>query len=285
MARISQLLDAGQTLSFEFSAPRDEAGDERLRQTLARLSAHRPQFMSVTYGAGGATRGPTRDWVRAIREDFAVEAMPHLTCVAHTRDEVAAIIRDYQSDGIANILALRGDLPQGAELPPQAFDTAAELVGFIRERADWDIGVAAHPEGHPMAASVEADLAHQTKKLAQADFAITQFFYRAEYYEQFVSQLDARGVQTPVIAGIMPPTNVASVERMSALNGTEFPSGIRDRLERASTQAERREIGVETAVELGRELLELGAPGLHIYTMNFARAASEVASALGWPAD
>ena len=285
MARISQSLDAGQTLSFEFSAPRDEAGDERLRQTLARLSAHRPHFMSVTYGAGGATRGPTRDWVRAIREDFAVEAMPHLTCVAHTRDEVAAIIRDYQSDGIANILALRGDPPQGAELPPQAFDTAAELVGFIRERADWDIGVAAHPEGHPMAASVEADLAHQTKKLAQADFAITQFFYRAEYYEQFVSQLDARGVQTPVIAGIMPPTNVASVERMSALNGTEFPSDVRDRLERASSQAERREIGVETAVELGRELLELGAPGLHIYTMNFARAASEVASALGWPAD
>ncbi len=298
MARISQLLDAGQTLSFEFSAPRDEEGAERLRQTLARLAAHRPQFMSVTYGAGGATRGPTRDWVRAIREDFAVEAMPHLTCVAHTRDEVAAIVRDYQSDGIANILALRGDAPlpssslppRGGELPKAeggspAFDAAAELARFIRERADWDIGVAAHPEGHPMAASVEADLAHQSTKLAQADFAITQFFYRTEYYEQFVSQLDARGVRTPVIAGIMPPTNVASVERMSALNGTEFPSGIHDRLERASSQAERREIGVETAVELGRELLELGAPGLHIYTMNFARAASEVASALGWPAD
>ena len=285
MARITQLLDAGPTLSFEFSAPRDEPGERRLRQTLARLSRHHPQFMSVTYGAGGTTRGPTRDWVRTIRDDFHVEAMPHLTCVAHSRDEIAEIIKDYRADGIDNILALRGDLPQGVQPTTQAFNTAAELTDFIRERADWDIAVAAHPEGHPMAASVEADLIHQSAKLRQADFAITQFGYRAEYYEQFVSQLEARGVQTPVIPGIMPPTNVAGIERMSALNATEFPTEIRERLERASSAAERREIGVEVAVKLGRDLLELGAPGLHIYTMNFARAASEVASALGWPVD
>ena len=285
MARITQLLDAGPTLSFEFSAPRDHAGAERLTQTLARLSRHRPHFMSVTYGAGGSTRGPTRDWVRKIRDDFRVEAMPHLTCVAHTRDEIAAIITDYQDDGVDNILALRGDLPQDAEAPTQAFDTAAELAGFIRQRTNWDIAVAAHPEGHPMAASVEADLKHQATKLAQADFAITQFGYRAHYYEQYVDQLDARGVATPVIPGIMPPTNVAGIERMSALNATEFPAEIRERLEQARTPAERREIGVEVAVNLGQELLDLGAPGLHIYTMNFARAASEVASALGWPAE
>lgn len=285
MARITQLLDAGPTLSFEFSAPRDEEGAERLRRTLARLSKHHPNFMSVTYGAGGTTRGPTRDWVQTIRDDFQVEAMPHLTCVAHSRDEVADIIKSYRSDEIENILALRGDLPQGAQSTAQAFDTAAQLVDFIRQRADWDIGVAAHPEGHPMAASVEADLAHQAAKLRHADFAITQFGFRAEFYEQFVNQLDARGVETPVIPGIMPPTNVAGVERMSALNATEFPVEIRDRLEAASGAAERREIGVDVAAHLGRELLELGAPGLHIYTMNFARAASEVAAALGWTAD
>ena len=284
MARITQLLDAGPTLSFEFSAPRDELGVERLRQTLARLSLHQPQFMSVTYGAGGTTRGPTRDWVQAIREDFDIEAMPHLTCVAHTRDDVAGIIDDYRRDGIENILALRGDLPQTAESTSQAFDTAAELVSFIREHVDWDIGVAAHPEGHPMARSREADLTHQAAKLAEADFALTQFFYRAEYYEQFVGQLLARGVDTPVIPGVMPPTNVAGIERMSELNNTEFPSEIRERLDSASSAAERREIGVEVAVNLGRELLELGAPGLHVYTMNFSRAASEVASALGWSA-
>ncbi len=285
MARITQLLDAGPTLSFEFSAPRDAEGAERLRRTLARLSKHRPHFMSVTYGAGGTTRGPTRDWVQTIRDHFQVEAMPHLTCVAHTRDEVAEIIEGYQSDRIENILALRGDLPQGAQSSTHAFDTAAQLADFIRQRANCDIGVAAHPEGHPMAASVEADLTHQAAKLRRADFAITQFGFRAEYYEQFVNQLDARGVRTPVIAGIMPPTNVAGIERMSALNATDFPTEIRDRLEAASSAAERREIGVEVAANLGRELLELGAPGLHIYTMNFARAASEVASALGWPTD
>ena len=285
MTRITQLLDVGPTLSFEFSAPRDDEGATRLSQTLARLSKHHPDFMSVTYGAGGTTRGPTRHWVQTIRDHFQVEAMPHLTCVAHTRDEIAEIIKDYQSDGIQNILALRGDLPQGAKTPSQAFDTAAQLAHFIRERADWDIAVAAHPEGHPIAASVEADLAHQATKLSQADFAITQFGYRAEYYEQFVNQLDARGVDTPVIPGIMPPTNVASIERMSALNATEFPTEIRERLEAASSAAERRQIGVEVAVNLGRDLLELGAPGLHIYTMNFARAASEVAAALGWTTD
>ena len=288
MARITQLLGAGPTLSFEFSAPRDEAGAERLRQTLATLARHHPQFMSVTYGAGGTTRGPTRDWVRTIQDEFGpngVSAMPHLTCVAHTRDEVSGIIDDYRADGIENILALRGDLPQDAKSADQAFDTAAELVSFIRERIDWDIGVAAHPEGHPMAASRAADLAHQSAKLADADFALTQFFYRAEFYEQFVSELRSRGVDTPVIPGLMPPTNVAGIERMSALNNTEFPPEIRERLESAASPSERREIGVDVAVKLGRELLELGAPGLHVYTMNYSRAASEVASALGWLAD
>ena len=294
MTRISRLLDAGPTLSFEFSAPRDPEGVQRLQRTLAALSVHRPHFMSVTYGAGGTTRGPTRDWVATIRDEFGIEAMPHLTCVAHTRDEIATIISEYQDDGVENILALRGDLPPqesaagaGNESSEagQAFATAAELVQFIRARADWDVGVAAHPEGHPMARSQDADLAHQAAKLAQADFSLTQFFFRPQYYERFVDELRHRGVDTPVIPGLMPPTNVAGLERMSALNGSEFPDEIRDRLERAHSAAERRAIGVEVAVDLGRALLDIGAPGLHIYTMNFARAASEVAAALGWSAD
>lgn len=284
MARITQLLGAGPILSFEFSAPRDLDGHERLHLTLGSLSRHQPQFMSVTYGAGGVTRGPTRQWVAAIREEYGIEAMPHLTCVSHSSDEVAEIIQHYQSDGIANILALRGDLPRDAESGEQAFATAAELTAFIRQRADWDVGVAAHPEGHPLATSREADLAHQSAKLTQADFAITQFGFRADHYERFVAELRARGVDTPVIPGIMPPTNVEGIARMSALNATEFPATLRERLERASTGVERRRIGVEVAALLGRELLELGAPGVHIYTMNFARAASEVAAALGWPA-
>ena len=283
MVRIPELLAAGPTLSFEFSAPRDDAGARRLERALERLAPLNPSFMSVTYGAGGATRGPTREWVRKIREDYGIEAMPHLTCVAHTRGEVGAIIDQYAADGIDNLLALRGDLPQGSsELPSGAFRTALELAGFVRERAAMAIGVAAHPEGHPLAVSKAADREHQAAKIGAADFAITQFFFDAAHYERFLDDLQARGVDTPVIPGIMPPTNIAAIERMASLNGTEFPSAIRERLERAGEDAAaRRRVGVEVAVDLARQLQRAGAPGLHIYTMNYSAAALEIAAALG----
>ena len=283
MVRIPELLAAGPTLSFEFSAPRDDAGARRLERTLERLAPLNPSFMSVTYGAGGATRGPTREWVRKIREDYGIEAMPHLTCVAHTRGEVGAIVDQYAADGIDNLLALRGDLPQGSsELPSGAFRTALELAGFVRERASMAIGVAAHPEGHPLALSKAADREHQAAKIGAADFAITQFFFDAAHYERFLDDLQARGVDTPVIPGIMPPTNIAAIGRMAALNGTEFPSIIRERLERAGEDAAaRRRVGVEVAVDLAQQLQRAGAPGLHIYTMNYSAAALEIAAALG----
>ena len=283
MVRIPELLAAGPTLSFEFSAPRDDAGVRRLERTLKRLAPLNPSFMSVTYGAGGATRGPTREWVRRIREEHQIEAMPHLTCVAHTRGEVGAIIDQYAADGIDNLLALRGDLPQGSsELPSGAFRTALELAGFVRERAAMAIGVAAHPEGHPLAVSKAADREHQAAKIGAADFAITQFFFDVAHYERFLDDLQARAVDTPVIPGIMPPTNIAAIERMASLNGTEFPSAIRERLERAGEDAAaRRRVGVEVAVSLAQQLQQAGAPGLHIYTMNYSAAALEIAAALG----
>lgn len=283
MVRIPELLAAGPTLSFEFSAPREAEGARRLERTLARLAPLRPAFMSVTYGAGGATRGPTREWVSRIREEHGIEAMPHLTCVAHTRDEVGAIVDRYAADGIDNLLALRGDLPPGSdELPSGAFRYARELAAFVRSRAGMAIGVAAHPEGHPLAESEQADLAHQAAKIGAADFAITQFFYDAARYERFTEAMAARGVETPIIAGVMPPTNAAGIERMSRLNGTEFPSALRERLERAGDDAAaRRAVGVEVAVALGEALLASGAPGLHIYTMNYSAAAGVIARALG----
>ena len=285
MVRIPDLLPAGPTLSFEFSAPRDAEGVRRLERTLSRLAPLKPAFMSVTYGAGGATRGPTREWVSRIRREHNIEAMPHLTCVAHTRGEVGAIVDQYAADGIDNLLALRGDLPPGSdELPSGAFRYARELAAFVRSRAELAIGVAAHPEGHPLAPSQEADLEHQAAKIGAADFAITQFFFDAARYERFVEAMAARSVQTPIIAGIMPPTNVAGIERMSRLNGTEFPAPIRERLERAGADASaRRAVGVEVATSLGEALLATGAPGLHIYTMNYAAAAAEIARALNPP--
>jgi methylenetetrahydrofolate reductase (NADPH) len=283
MAKIAELLRAGPTLSFEFSAPRDPAGAARLDAVLERLGALRPSFMSVTYGAGGSTRGPTAQVVSQIQHGLGITAMPHLTCVAHSREEIATIIDRYRDDGIDNLLALHGDLPAGAtEVPSENFRHAVDLVEVARQRGAFSVGVAAHPEGHPLATSRDADLDHHAAKLQSADFAITQFFFRVEHYERFVERLAARGVDTPIIAGVMPPTNAESVARMSAANATEFPDDIRSRLEAAGDDlAARREIGVEVATRLCERLLAAGAPGLHLYTLNFAEVSLAVVNGLG----
>ncbi len=283
MSRIPELLAQGPTLSFEFSAPRDPEGERRLNRTLERLAALEPSFMSVTYGPGGTTRGPTEAVVSHIQHDLGVCAMPHLTCVSHTRDEIAAILQRYRADGIENLLALHGDLPEGAEdARPGEFRRAIDLVAFVREQAGFAVGVAAHPEGHPRAATLEEDRDHQAAKLATADFAITQFFFRVEPYEQFVEELARRGVQTPVIPGVMPPTNADGIARMAAMNNTEFPAELRRRLDAAGDDVNaRRRIAVEVASDLGERLLKAGAPGLHLYTLNFSQAALEVVRALG----
>lgn len=281
MARIPDLIAAGPTLSFEFSAPRDAEGEARLERTLRRLARLSPSFMSVTYGAGGSSRGPTAEVVHHIQHDLGVSAMPHLVCVAHTREEVAAFVDAYTTDGVQNILALHGDLPEDSPEAVGHFTRAIDLVGFIRERSDLAIGVAAHPEGHPRAASVEDDRAHQAAKLRVADFAVCQFFFRASHYERFVEDMTARGTHTPVIPGVMPPTNIEGIERMAALNNTEFPREIRERLEAAGDVDARREVGVEAATRLCEELLAAGAPGVHLYTMNFSQASVEIVRNLG----
>ena len=283
MARISDLLAAGPTLSFEFFAPRTPEAEERLERTLRRLAALRPSFMSVTYGALGAARGPTEAVVAHIHADLHVTAMPHLTCVDHTRDEIAAILARYRDSGIENLLALRGDLPQDASAASTGqFPRAIDLVAFTRPRANFAIGVAAHPERHPLAETPAADREHQATKLRAADFAITQFFFRTEYYERFVQDMQARGVRTPVIAGIMPPSNLAAIARMAEMNGTEFPAQIRARLAAAADDVSaRREIAVEVGTRLGQELLAAGAPGLHLYTMNFSGPVLAICEQLG----
>ena len=282
MTKITDLLKAGPTLSFEFSAPRDPEGERRLDRTLARLARLDPSFMSVTYGAGGSSRGPTAEVVHHIRHDLGVEAVPHLVCVAHTRDEIAAFVDGYRADGVENILALHGDLPEGSTEATGHFTRAMELVAFIRERGDFAVAVAAHPEGHPRAANREDDRDHQAEKLRSADLAMTQFFFRAEYYERFLEDMAARGVTTPVIPGIMPPTNIEGIARMSAMNNTEFPAEVRKRLEDAGDDVDaRRAIGVEVATRVCEDLIRLGAPGIHLYTLNFSQAVLEVVRNLG----
>ena len=279
MASMTDLLAHGRTLSFEFSAPRDDEGAQRLDRTLRRLSELKPSFMSVTYGAGGSTRGPTVEVVERIQRDLGVTTMPHLTCVAHTRAEIEEIVDRYRALGTENILALHGDVPHGGpDAPSGEFTRAIDLVRFIRERASFAIGVAAHPEGHPLSASRAEDLDHHAEKLRAADFAMTQFMFRAEHYERFVAEMAARGVTTPVIPGVMPPTNAEGIARMSAANNTEFPAELRARLEACGDDAAaRREVATDEATRLSEQLIAAGAPGVHLYTLNFSEPARTIA--------
>lgn len=282
MSSIPDLLAQGRTLSFEFSAPRDAEGSERLERSLTRLAALRPSFMSVTYGAGGSTRGPTFEVVEHIHRDLRVTTLPHLTCVAHTRAEIEAIVERYRALGTENILALHGDVPaDGPDRPTSDFALAIDLVAFIRERAAFAIGVGAHPEGHPRAASRAADLDHHAEKLRVADFAMTQFLFRAEHYARFIEEMAARGVTTPVIPGVMPPTNAEGIARMAAANQTEFPAELRARLEACGEDLRaRREVATEVATRLCEDLLAAGAPGIHLYTLNFSEPARTIAQAI-----
>ncbi|MBA2624515.1 MAG: methylenetetrahydrofolate reductase [Acidimicrobiia bacterium] len=278
-----ELLAAGQTFSFEFGPPRTEQAERTLEKTLVELEPLAPSFVSVTYGAGGSTRDKTREIVEHIHRDTSMAVMPHLTCVAHTRGEITEIVEGYRDQGIASILALAGDPPLDGGPVSGDFRYAIELIELVRELGDFSIGVAAHPELHPRSAGDRAaDRRHLAAKLARADFGITNLFFRATDYLTMVDELDALGVRTPVLPGIIPVTNVAQVERFATLSGAAVPAELADRLHAVADRPEEvRRIGVDVAAALTAELLERGAPGVHFYTLNFSRATKEIYAALG----
>jgi methylenetetrahydrofolate reductase (NADPH) len=213
--------------------------------------------------------------------------LAHLTCAAHHRAELVALMQRYRAAGVDNLLALHGDPPLAADaaLPEGDLRYAVELVALAREVGFPSVGVALHPEGHPAAASREADLGHQAAKLREADFGLTQFFHRAEDYFALAEELAARGASAPVVPGVMPVTNVRQLERMAAMSGTDVPVTLARRLHAVAGEPDEvRRIGVEHATELCRALLDGGAPGLHFYTMNRAAATLEVCANLGWEA-
>jgi methylenetetrahydrofolate reductase (NADPH) len=284
MARISDLLATGRTFSFEFSPPKSAAGSMSLGRTIAELESLHPSFVSVTYGAGGSTREHTRDTVLWVQRETNVPPMAHLTCVGHTRDEIAAIIKTYTDVGIENVLALAGDAPKDpADARPSDYQYATDLVEHLREIGDLCIGVAAHPEGHPRSPDLATDRRLLAAKLDAADFATTQFFFDIDHYLSLVNDLADLGVTKPVIPGIMPVTNIAQVERMAELSGAAFPDWLRARLESGTSPEDVRRIGVEAATELCAQLLESGAPGLHFYTLNKSTATREIYAQLGLP--
>ncbi len=259
--------------SFEFFPPKDDRGVDALFETVARLKALEPAFVSVTYGAGGSTREKTVTITQRIKSEAGIEAMAHLTCVGHSRDEIDQLLDEYEEAGIENIMALRGDPPRGDTefVPhPQGFSHANELIAFIRQRKDFCIGGAGYPEVHPEAPSAEEDLGNLKRKIdAGADFVVTQLFFDERDYFDFVSRVRSRGVVTPIVPGVMPITNTAQIKRFTQMCGATIPPPLLAKLEAVTGDADAViEVGVEHATRQCRALLQGGAPGIHFYTLN-----------------
>jgi len=270
--------------SFEFFPPKTGEGAAKLRATREQLAKLKPRFFSVTFGAGGSTRERTFDTVCEIQRDSAIEAAPHLSCVGSTRENIRDILSLYKSQNIHHIVALRGDLPSGMGQPGE-FRYANELVTFIREETGdhFHIEVAAYPEFHPQAPGAGKDLDNFRRKVqAGADSAITQYFFNADAYLNFVSECEKRGVDLPVVPGIMPITNYTQLARFSDMCGAEIPRWIRKRLEDYGDDRNSiRAFGEEIVTHMCRTLLDAGAPGLHFYTMNQAGPTTAIWNNLG----
>lgn len=264
------------TLSFEFFPPRTAAAEKALHETMARLQPLGPDYFSVTFGAGGGVRDKTLETARAVRTLTGLPAAPHLSCVGASRAAVREALLNYQDHGFDHIVALRGDIPSGSMGGGELRD-ACELVEFIREEtgAHFHIEVACYPEFHPQARSAAKDLEHFKRKVAAgADSAITQYFYNADAYFRFVESCAALGIDIPVVPGIMPITNCRQLARFSSRCGAEVPRWILQRLLDFGDDLESiRRFGLDVVVRLCQRLLDAGAPGLHIYTMNQHRAA------------
>jgi len=287
---VRDLIAAGEkSFSFEFFPPKDEAGERQLWKALRELEGLHPTFVSVTYGAGGSTRDRTVRVTERIAGDTSMTPLGHLTCVGHSRDTLRSVIGSYAAAGVRNVLALRGDMPEGPTAPyvmhPEGLRYALELVELVRSLGDFCVGVAAFPEGHPSAESLDADARVLAEKArAGADFAITQLFFRAEDYFRLVDRVSALGVGIPVIPGIMPITNLGQIRRMAELSGAGLPPEVVARVSRHGEDAAAvRAEGIALATELCDTLLAGGAPGLHFYTLNRSRATREIYANLRTP--
>jgi methylenetetrahydrofolate reductase (NADPH) len=268
--RIADLLAAGPTRSYEFFPPKNDVMERQLDKAVAELAPLAPSFVSVTYGALGSTRDRTRDVVIRLNHEQNFPCMAHLTCVGHTRADIARLLDEYAGSGVENILALGGDPPADGSDPGGDFAFATELLDVVRgHAAGFSIGVAAHPELHPRSPDRESDRRHLADKLRQADFGVTQFFFVADDYFRMVDELAALGCTTPVLPGIMPVQTVAGVKRMATMNGSAIPPMLLERLEAADGDPDSVvAIGVDAATELCQKMIDGGAPGLHLYALN-----------------
>lgn len=286
MATVRERIAAGRFVSIELLPPRTPVGEEALATAVRELVALEPAFVAVTYGAAGTDRGRTEALVEQLSTGPTLP-LPHLTCAAHRRAELTGQLDRYRGMGVDNVLALHGDPPLSAPyaLHEGELRYAVDLLRLARERGIGCVGVAVHPQGHPAAASPEADLRHQAAKLRDADFGLTQFVTDAEDYFRFVDAMAERRVDTPVIPGLRTISTLGQAERMAAMSGAPVAADLLRRLRDAKGDpSEAYRAGVDHTVEVCRRLLDGGAPGLHFYTMNRAAAMLEVCAHLGWTA-
>lgn len=272
-------------LSCEFFPPITDAGLQKLQATRQQLLALHPSYFSVTYGAGGSTRERTLTVVRDTQAHTATPIAPHLTCIAATAHSIRELLNHYQEHGIHHIVALRGDIPSGMRDPGE-FRYASELVAFIRSNfgAHFHIEVAAYPEYHPQSSSPEQDLeSFKNKVAAGANSAITQYFYNADAYFNFRDQCAKRGIDIPIVPGVMPIANFTQLARFSDACGAEIPRWMRKKLESyGDDQAAIRAFGLDVVSDLCQRLLDNDVPGLHFYTMNRPDLVLEICRRLGW---
>lgn len=272
-------------LSFEFFPPRTEEGRRKLAITRKQLSQYQPEYFSCTYGAGGTTRAGTLQTITDIMND-GVAAAPHLACIGASREEMISLLQTYKDMGIRHIVALRGDVPSGVGFGHQGLRYANELVALIRQEfGDWfHIEIAAYPEFHPQSRSAEDDINHFVRKCqAGADSAITQYFFNADSYFWFVDEVQGRGIDIPIIPGIMPIASFSKLARFSETCGAEIPRWLRLKLQSyADDTASIKALGLDVVTEMCNHLLQQGAPSLHFYTLNQAGLVSTICQRLGY---
>jgi methylenetetrahydrofolate reductase (NADPH) len=280
MARIADLLAAGHTYSFEFMPPKDDAEHAVLAEALMQLQPLRPSFVSVTYRGGRSSRQRTHELVVGMLRATSLTPMAHLICAAHTRLELAEILVEFRKAGVENLMALGGDPPTDPDALEGELRYACELVELARAIGGFSVGVAAHPGGHPKSPDMGFDRDRLADKMRLADFAVTQFFWRTDEYLGLIDDLAARGVDKPVLPGIMPITRLADIPRRAQM-GAAVPPDVIALLERAGDKEAVRRAGIDLATAMCQELLDAGAPGLHFYTLNRSKATREIYSNLG----
>ena len=270
--------------SVEFFPPKDEAGGKRMLQTAAQFESHQPDFVSITYGAGGGTRATTLRYAKVLQKEYGFEVMPHLTCVGHTRDELLEILEEFAEAGFRNVMALRGDPPKGEttfKAVPGGLSYGSDLVSLIRENfPDFGIGVGGYPEKHPEADTAEIDLQNlKTKVDAGADFITTQLFFNNAVYHQFVERCRNRGIHIPVLPGLLPVLSIGQVRRFCAMCEAGLPAELENNLENAEEESQPA-MGANWALEQIKDLLDKGAPGYHLYALNKSQSTLQILEGL-----